>query len=47
MERKTSETPKIVFNRPPDTGHILSVLAQLWGEEHGAEAVFVRADHAS
>ena len=29
MARKTSEPPKIVFNRPPDTEHILSVLAQL------------------
>ena len=44
---RTSDSPQITFNRPPDVDRILSVLAEIWGREHGVEAVFVRADHAS
>lgn len=47
MQTKHSEPPKIVFNRPPDVEAILSILADIWGREHGAEAVFVRVDNAS
>ena len=40
---RTNDAPQIIFNRPPDAERILSVLAEIWGREHGVEAVLVPA----
>lgn len=47
MPTRTSDAPQITFNRPPDVERILSVLAEIWGREHGVEAVFVREREGS
>lgn len=46
MPTRMSDAPQITFNRSPDVDRILSVLADIWGREHGAEAVFIRSDNA-